>query len=356
MRYRITCLTPTLIGDGNKLAPIDYMLWKDQINVLDQNRILKMLAKSPRLDTYLAQIRKADRLSFSEWGGYAQNYAQRRIPLEHLSIAAALEKAPLEALHIPTFCSGASGVFIPGSALKGALRTALVWSRWNERGVDQVLASAAGKIEGNRIPRNLARSSDAANPEISIADGSQTQGELKIYSIQTARLQNTLTWKDSLPNFAEMASTDTQFEGCWTLKQGKQDQAFEAANRWSITLLDLHLAYARQANLPALIASLEELREKAASVPGNACVLSIGWGTGFLGKAAALTTSSDAYRSILRALPIYSRAIQTGLPFPKTRRVVHLDGLPAALPGWVLLESIEDVVKEPAKEPHDTLN
>ena len=36
MRYRLTALTPLLVGDGHKLAPIDYMVWKDQINVLDQ--------------------------------------------------------------------------------------------------------------------------------------------------------------------------------------------------------------------------------------------------------------------------------------------------------------------------------
>jgi CRISPR-associated protein Csm5 len=35
---------------------------------------------------------------------------------------------------------------------------------------------------------------------------------------------------------------------------------------------------------------------------------------------------------------LYSRAIQTGLPFPKTRRVVFLENRPATLPGWVRLE------------------
>ena len=29
MRYRLTCLTPLLVGDGSKLSPIDYMVWKE---------------------------------------------------------------------------------------------------------------------------------------------------------------------------------------------------------------------------------------------------------------------------------------------------------------------------------------
>jgi CRISPR-associated protein Csm5 len=44
MRYRLTCLTPTLVGDGRRLSPIDYMVWKDQVNVLDQWRIFRLLA------------------------------------------------------------------------------------------------------------------------------------------------------------------------------------------------------------------------------------------------------------------------------------------------------------------------
>ena len=47
MRYRLTCLTPTLVGDGRKLSPIDYMVWKDHVNVLDQWRIFRLLAEGP---------------------------------------------------------------------------------------------------------------------------------------------------------------------------------------------------------------------------------------------------------------------------------------------------------------------
>ena len=47
MRYRLSCLTPLLVGDGRRLSPIDYMVWKDQVNVLDQRRIFRLLSKCP---------------------------------------------------------------------------------------------------------------------------------------------------------------------------------------------------------------------------------------------------------------------------------------------------------------------
>src|SRR5215212_9525802 len=83
--YKLTVLTPTLAGDGQRLSPIDYMIWRDQVNVLNQSRIFKLLSRGPRLEPYLAQLRRADKLDFASWGGFAQNYAGRRIPFEHAS-------------------------------------------------------------------------------------------------------------------------------------------------------------------------------------------------------------------------------------------------------------------------------
>ena len=67
-------------------------------------------------------------------------------------------------------------------------------------------------------------------------------------------------------------------------------------------------------------------------------MLSIGWGGGLLGKSAWLDTSNAEYRQILQKLSLFERALASGLPFPKTRRVVFLNNEPATLPGWALLE------------------
>jgi len=49
-------------------------------------------------------------------------------------------------------------------------------------------------------------------------------------------------------------------------------------------------------------------------------------------------TADPNYRTILRHVSLYQKAVQTGLPFPKTRRIVFQGGQPAYLPGWVVLE------------------
>lgn len=349
MRYRVTVVTPTLVGDGQYLSPIDYMVWKDQVNVLDQRRIFKLLARGPRLDGYLAQIKRAEKLDFASWGGFAQNYAGRRIALESPSLSPLFERLRADNLHIPTFTAGPNGAYLPASALKGALRTAMVYDSWQRYGEEKVVSAVIGKFQGDRLPRrpaelledpvrNRARNFLAADSAVI------PPSVFKVYQIRTSNLRGqgenlTLDWKDSaLPMFAEMASPGTVFEGVWQQRKPGGD-FLRDANNWSAALLDVQLNYARRARLDALAAGIEALQARLADFRERraGAMLSLGWGAGFTGKTALLNTSDDGYRKILRALPYYSRAVQTGLPFPKTRRVVMQGGQPAALPGWVEL-------------------
>jgi CRISPR-associated protein Csm5 len=364
MKYRLTCLTPTLIGDGQKLAPIDYMVWKDHVNVLDQRRIFRLLAKGPRLDGYLAQLKKADKLDFASWGGFAQNFAGRRIPFEHPSAIPFWERARAENLFIPTFAISPSGAYIPGTAIKGALRTGAVSDRWSEA----TIRDLAGRLSDDRIPRNPAsKAEDAAlggagtsrMRRVSAADSSPiAHSTMKVYLLRVATLvargpKFDLGWKsprgsvdsrhieDATPIFAEMAAPGTSFEGEWREKSvSDRGKLFQASNKHAAALIAKHKEYAASAGLPHLGATLAALEARVGEI-GNrndVCLLSIGWGGGLLGKSAYLNTEDEAYRQILKQIPLYQRAIQSGLPFPKTRRIIFQQNQPASLPGWAMLE------------------
>lgn len=380
MRYRVTCLTPVLVGDGRRLSPIDYMVWKDQINVLDQPRIVRLLSKGPRLDGYLAQIKKAEKLDFASWGGFAQNFAGRRISFEHPSSTPCWERAHGEVLFIPTFSAGPSGPFLPASALKGALRTGIVAARIGPGALREV----AAKLQSDRPPRRPAEALEAQTvgppgtsrmKAVGLSDSTPVAtSSFKVYLLRSSTLVPRgngfeLGWKvsprgsvdgrrveDSTPLFAEMAAPGTIFEGRW-----REDRFFarpeildalnwrefpgherllEGANRFSAALVAVHRQYAEMAGLPILGQSLDGLAAAVAEAAqgDRACVLPLGWGGGFLTKVASTDTGSENYRQVLRQVGLYSRAIQTGLPFPKTRRIVFLEGRPATLPGWVRLE------------------
>jgi CRISPR-associated protein Csm5 len=378
MRYRLTCLTPLLVGDGRKLAPIDYMVWKDQVNVLDQWRIFRLLAKGPRLDSYLAQLKHAEKLDFATWGGFAQNFAGRRIPFENAAYSAYWNRAAGESLHIPTFATGASGPYLPGSAIKGALRTGMVFSQWRDGMLQDVLA----RVKTERMPRRPAESVE----EQALGSGGTSKmrfvsagdsatvgtGDFKIYLLRTSTLQPRganfeLGWKqsprgavagarpdESTPSFAEMASPGTVFSGNWDEKtfflqpevrksmrwpeNFGRAKIFEAVNIYAAGVLALQRQYASLAGMGLLDRSLDELEQRLAAARENGtCLISMGWGGGLLAKSAWLDTSNTDYRQILQQFVIYNRALSTNLPFPKTRRIVFLNNRPATLPGWAEL-------------------
>jgi len=363
MKYRVTVLTPTLVGNGSRLSPIDYMVWRDQVNVLDQTRIFKLLSKGPRLEGYLTQLRRATKLDFASWGGFAQNYADRRIPFEDAAYMPLWNAAPPDALSIPTFAATEAGPFLPGAAIKGALRTGLVFAKAKPAAVRDL----AEKLKTERLPRRPAESLEQHTAgsggsdrmrAISVGDSdSQSREAFRVYMLKISTLtprgpqQYGLGWKPT-PTFAEMADPGTSFEGTWRenefLNREEVRQSlrwnqpvthqtlFEAANQYAAKQLEIHGQYAKWSGLESLAASIAGLQNRleAARNEGG-CLLAIGWGAGFLSKSAAIGVDEADYRQLLGMLPFYQRAIQTGLPFPKTRRIVYLKNKPATLPGWV---------------------
>jgi CRISPR-associated protein Csm5 len=349
VNYNLTVVTPLLVGDGSKLAPIDYMVWKDQVNVLDQPRIFRLLSKGPRLEGYLGQLRKAEKLDFASWGGFAQNYAARRIPFEHSTMTPYWNETRVDHLFIPTFASGPSGPYLPASALKGGLRTAVAFSRWNAGTIREIGA----RMEGERPLRRPGEAAEAMTlgssgndpmRAISMADSSPVATSVfKVYMVRVAALQakGDITWKQS-PPFAEMAPPGTVFTGRVSLRQGAR-RIFEAANNHAAELIAVQRRYADQARLSRVRGSLDEIESRLKEIRDSksTCLLNIGWAGGFLSKSAFLDTESEDYRKLLGRLPYYERAIRTGLPFPKTRRIVFEQNQPATLAGWAVLEVLD---------------
>ena len=147
--------------------------------------------------------------------------------------------------------------------------------------------------------------------------------------------------EESTPLFAEMATPGTTFEGAWSEKSTQdRTRLFQSANRYAAGQLARHKHYAESAGLARVAALVEALEERLKEIGAsqNYCMLSVGWGGGLHSKVACLETEGAAYRSVLKQYSLYDRALQTGLPFPKTRRVIFENNQPASLPGWVLLE------------------
>jgi CRISPR-associated protein Csm5 len=380
MRYQLTCLTPLLVGDGGRLSAIDYMVWKDQVNVLDQRRIFKLLSKGPRLEGYLTQLKRATTLDFASWGGFAQNFAGRRIPFEHAAYAGYWNRAQGESLNIPTFACGASGPYLPGSAIKGALRTGMLFARLKDGALHDLAARTQGERPSRRpaepVEDHLIGTGGTSRTRFfSVADSAPVDhSRFKIYLLRVSTLvergreQYALGWKqsprgaadgrrpeESTPIFAEMSAPGSTFEGSWSEKAffddpeirrvlgwrepAGRDSVFEAVNQYAAQLLSIHKNYAARAGLELFSKAVEDLEARLAEARDTgACLVPLGWGAGVIGKSAWLDTANADYRQVLKNLALYGSAMTSGLPFPKTRHIVFINNQPATLPGWVRLE------------------
>jgi CRISPR-associated protein Csm5 len=377
MKYKLTALTPLLVGDGQQLSPIDYMVWKDQVNVLDQPRIFKLLSRGPRLDGYLTQLRKAGKLDFASWGGFAQNFSARRIPFEHSSSTDIWNKTPAEQLFIPTFASNHEGAYLPGSAIKGALRTGLVFSRWSPA----TIAKLAASLEGERIPRRLSEAPEAqagASQMRILAAADSVVAPRSAFRVFVTRVANldsrpgaapAASWKvegrgnvpssrlpDSTPTFAEMAAPGTEFAGSFFERRFLQDPQLlkalgwrsepdaallvKAANEYAAAQLEQHARFAEDAGLPRLQQSIAQLQGQLETTKNavDSCLLCLGWGGGFVSKSSAIASEGELLQKLLRNVPSFGRAFKPGSLFPKTRRIVFATGQPAYLAGWAKLD------------------
>jgi CRISPR-associated protein Csm5 len=242
------------------------------------------------------------------------------------------------------------------------------------------------RLEGDRLPRRPGEESEQqalGGPGVSfmkaiaVADSNPVPvSAFKLYLLRVSTLQARrgtpgydLGWKqaprgavsgmkpeESTPLFAEMAAPGTVFEGNWRenaffaqpeiarMLRWRQPMTgarlLAAANDYAAQLIAIHKQYGAWTGLTALGRSLDaiEARLNEARSAGNACVVSMGWGSGLLAKTGWLETEDQAYRNVLKQVPLYARAIESGLPFPKTRRILFLGNQPAALPGWAVLE------------------
>ena len=125
------------------------------------------------------------------------------------------------------------------------------------------------------------------------------------------------------------------------MRSAGRPQIFEAANQYAGRMLAVQKQYAAWAGLELLGRQVADLEAKLASLDrASSCVMSIGWGGGLLSKTPWIDKDQDGeqYSQILRNVPLYRKAIDSGMPFPKTRRIVFQENKPASLPGWAVVE------------------
>lgn len=120
MRYSLHFITPIYVGSGLKLSKMDYVIKGSQVLVVN----LKRLASLPEIDP--EDLSDAIDMRNFDIGSYLRS--KNIDPNKAASYSVACSRPPQGEI----FCCIKDGLvhpYIPGSSIKGALRTAILWER-----------------------------------------------------------------------------------------------------------------------------------------------------------------------------------------------------------------------------------
>jgi CRISPR-associated protein Csm5 len=120
MRYSLHFITPVYVGSGLKLGKMDYVTKGSQVLVMN----LQRLASLPGVDP--EELSDAMDMRNFEIGAYLRD--KRIDPSRAASYSIGCSTSPLGEISC-CLKDGLGNPYIPGSSIKGALRTAILWER-----------------------------------------------------------------------------------------------------------------------------------------------------------------------------------------------------------------------------------
>lgn len=359
-KVKLQILSPLHIGNGNELRQgFDFVVHGNKTYRLDEDAVLQ--AKQTLL--------KTDRSgNYPVPGKLLQEADFNNVELFRYILRGHPRSQQTDARIKPFIKDVFDRPYIPGSSLKGALRTALAWTGWKEI-KPQLDRSSIGRSRswaGQPLEKKLF----GPDPNhdllraLHVSDlfGPQKAGEgLALINAQV------LTKKSAgSPVELEALVGDLSFEGSITIddtlfsswaerelhfcnrKHWLQEELMVRATGHSMARISELVVWFEHAEGAADIAGFYRQLQKVV-LPPNQALVQLGWGSGWDGKTFWTHLQQDAqlFESLVSEFRLHkaergSPPRRPGDPFPRSKRVVMgvREGVarPIAPLGWVLVE------------------
>ena len=359
----VSILTPLHIGTGKELLnEYDYSVHGGRTWRLNESALLDAQdVEDPALVEKLAQTPPAQLLRSQDYRSDSDlfRYVLRGTPRSE-AVGAQLREQIKDVFDRP---------YLPGSSLKGALRTALAWNVWQRRKMRPEVSKLGRRRQwaGQRYEQDIF----GRDPNhdflraLHVSDSAPVDPERLL--ILNARVMNRRGGL-AAPIEMEAIAPDTQFH--LTLKvdealfsdwagneqlrlDGKEVLAElpRAVQNHSLTLARQERTwFAEIGNAKQVAGFYHQIAN--ARLPARRFLISLGWGTGWASKTFGphLQQHPDFMEHIVRDFRLARGRRQRGDPFPKSRRVVvqisrDRQGRPVETPatplGWCLVEMKE---------------
>lgn len=351
-QLQISLLSPIHIGKGEELrADFDFIRLGNNTVRLNEDAILESFADRFKPD---------QRGNYPLPGQILRQVNQETNPKYHrYLLRGATRSTQVDARLQACIKDVYDNPYLPGSSIKGALRTAVAWTGWDEKNVRVNMNSLERRKEwaGQKLERDIF----GKNPNHDLFRALQVSD----CHSDTAREKMVITNVQVLtrggagsPIELEAVAGDVVFTGTLKIddflfsKTAEPELHFSQQKHW-LTGLMTRVQQHSQARLAELAEWFKEINQAERvhtfisqlskfTAGKHQALAQIGWGTGWDGKTfwTHLTKNEYEYQfeQILEKYRMVRGKRQQGDDFPKSRRVAMASGKPFRTFGWCLLE------------------
>ncbi|MDP3029803.1 MAG: type III-A CRISPR-associated RAMP protein Csm5 [Deltaproteobacteria bacterium] len=378
-KYEMEILTPLHIGSGEKIYPLEYVIDKEVIRV----NMDKLFAEpSFQRETFIRESKKRD----FYLGAFDKNNSLK-YPLYKIAIALSTASELTDNIGtsnalVLDFIKEGKNFYIPGSSLKGAIRTAVLWNFLQkanirsefEGSLKRELVRKKDPKEGRRVKKQrFSLSSEEAilgRPNYSLLKalhvGDSDFLSPSSISVEVSRVLsktgNGFKWKqlgrdggntdnpkEATPIFFEAVKSGTEIKGNIKIDEFLLSQEIAAALKLRDTALLKKLAktcntfahrhlekewdFFKPIGLKEIQDEIERI--KNISLTDNEFLLHFAWGSGYEAKALGNAIDKSLFNEIRNERDLGKNLGKRGMEFPKTRKIVFEDGKPRTVTGWV---------------------
>jgi CRISPR-associated protein Csm5 len=383
--YEISVQSPVHIGSGDQLDSMDFVVHNGKASVIDFDKVLSELKNKGESPLVLHDEieRFGNNFDFGKFlyrkGINVENVSKYTLPCEGTPSRMA------------TFIKNAFGIpLIPGSSIKGAIRTALTWYFLKNENmkteVEKTLRRVLGELNRIRDNRERRRASNwwerkigqelenlifygkekdpkyDMNKAMTVTDaslGSVDLLELVLYRIFTTKKENRLVPKgfdifiEAVKPDVSIGTTKISLNSYFLEKKlsefGFDEERVETfrkfpyiCNEFSKNLIEFELDFFEKYGLSELVMFYEELLRSITADDGF--LLRLGFGIGWISTTVGLILEDnpELLKDIRREFRLGRRRNQPEYvpEFPKTRKVIIEKGRPTYPMGWIRLKEI----------------
>lgn len=358
----LTTLSPLFIGSGKTLSPYsDFIQDGNSLIYLNQKKIEEAISdKRELIDEYVKEIRR--KMNNTSPDVSLKDFITTRLKLPLDSVT--LRKVPLQGnigkQQLRQFIATAGRPFLPGSSLKGAFRTAILYG-WlvntddGKKNLTKMLDLAKEKKyhildDFDIIQRCFGSISEDGFRFLRVADSENIALD-KIQAMEVKRTSLLEEESDAIPQPAECLMTQTTVNLSIVIEKPNQETGFnflheqdikdlfKKTNTFSIKTVDSELgeldnSESDRSAFQSFFKFYESLEKQIHALKPTEVILRIGGGKTYFDNSIGHAIDDDSH--LISFLKFVDKRFSK-LPYPKTRTAVMKNNQPFQPLGWVKL-------------------